>query len=415
MKSFKRTTIGCFVGIFAQAVITNLTAILFVPMMGLYGFDYRHLGILVAINFITQVTADISFSGVIDRVGYRKIVLPTCVCAAIGLFLFSLSPVIFPGERVFAGFCIATVLFAFSSGLLEIMLSPIVAAIPGNDKGPAMSLMHSFYAWGQAVTIIVTTLLIYIFGADKWQFIAVFWMVVPTAAFLIFLGAPMPDTVPEGQRQSMKELIFKPFYIVALLAIFTGAGAEVAMNQWASTFMEKGLELPKVTGDLIGMCGFAVMLGLGRTLYGIFGSKLNINNVTICGALLSVVCYIAVGLTTNIPLNIAACVMCGLGTSLLWPGTIVIASDRYPLAGAWLFAILAASGDIGAAIGPWLTGETVDGLMNSQFITSFAQWLGTSSEQAALRFGILIAAVFPLAAAGCHLVLKRMKGKTEYK
>jgi predicted dehydrogenase len=56
--------------------------------------------------------------------------------------------------------------------------------------------------------------------------------------------------------------------MVALAAIFFGASTEVVMNQWASTFTEKALSLPKVTGDLLGMCGFAVMLGLGRLIYG---------------------------------------------------------------------------------------------------------------------------------------------------
>lgn len=412
MSTYKRTTIGCFVGIFTQAIITNITAILFVPMMALYDLNYRHLGILVAVNFISQVTADISFSKVIDRVGYRKIALPTCLTAACGLVLFMLAPVIFNGN-VFLGILIATFIFAFSSGLLEILLSPIIAAIPGNDKGPAMSLMHSFYAWGQAATIIITTLFIFIFGGDKWQIIVLCWTLIPLTALAIFFSSPFPDIIPDEHRQSMSDLLFRPFYIFALLAIFFGAGAELVMNQWSSTFMEKGLNLSKIMGDTIGMCGFAVMLGLGRTLYGIFGSKINIHNVMIGGSVLAFICYCGVALSPSNAFSVAACIICGIAVSLLWPGTIVISSEKYPLAGAWMFAILAAFGDVGGAIAPWVTGEAVDGLLESNLISKFSSIINVSAEQASLRFGILIASLFPLGALICHIILKKLKERRE--
>ena len=414
MKStFKRTTIACFFGIFGQAIITNIAAILFVPMMTLYGFDYGQLGVIVAVNFISQVSADILFSGAIDKLGYRKIVLPSCIMAAAGLILFALSPYIFP-SNIYLGILISTIIFAFSSGLLEILLSPIVAAIPGNDKGPAMSLMHSFYAWGQAATIIITTIFIFLAGSDKWQIIVFAWAVIPLIAFYLFLFAPFPDAVPEEERQGFKKLIFHPFYIFALFAIFFGAGAEVVMNQWASTFMENGLHLPKLAGDLFGMCGFAVFLGIGRTLYGIFGSKINMSSVTIGGSLLAAVCYIGTALSPNIYMSVIFCVVCGIAVSLLWPGTIVLASDKFPTAGGWLFAILAAAGDIGASVFPWITGEVIDSSIESSFISGFADMLSISAEQASIRFGLLIAALFPIGALISHIILKQMaKSKKE--
>ena len=150
--SYRLTTLCCIVGTFVQAIIANLTAILFVPMMGLYGFNFIHLGILVGVNFGAQVTADILLSGTIDKKGFRFFVLPACLLAFFGLVFFAAAPLLFPGH-IFVGLLLATVVFAFSSGMLEVLLSPIIDAIPGGDKGPAMSLMHSFYAWGQVITI----------------------------------------------------------------------------------------------------------------------------------------------------------------------------------------------------------------------------------------------------------------------
>lgn len=405
---YRLTTICCFVGIFVQAIVSNLTAILFLPMMNLYGFTYIHLGILVGVNFATQVAADIVLSGAIDKRGFRFFVLPTCLLSFAGLLLFAATPLLFPGH-VFAGILAATVIFAFSSGMLEVILSPIIDAIPGDDKGPAMSLMHSFYAWGQAATIIVTTLFIFLFGGARWPIVVLLWAIVPLTAFFLFLRAPFPPNKPAEHRQGMRALLLRPFYLIALAAIFCGAAAEVVLNQWSSTYMEKGLGMPKVAGDLLGMCGYAVMLGLGRVIYGLRGSRLNMNRVLMGGSLLALVCYLIVSFSPFSALNIVACALCGFGTSLLWPGTLVLSSEHYPMAGAWLFAVLAAAGDIGAAFGSWLAGAVADGASGSPLSQSLASLLRIDGSQADLRIAILVCAVFPLLAFLCHLGLTKLR------
>lgn len=412
--NYKPTTIGCFVGVFTQAIITNVTPVLFVPMMSMYGFDYKHLGILVAVNFITQVAIDILFSGMIDKLGYKKICLPTCAISFFGLLVFSLSPTLFSGNE-FVGIMLATIIMAASGGLLEILLSPIIAAIPSDNKGAAMSLMHSFYAWGQVVTIIVTTLFVFIFGKENWTWLVLFWALVPLTNFFIFAFAPMPPTVPEEKRDGMRKLLFKPFYLMALVAIFAGAGTELVISQWASTFMEKGLELPKLAGDLLGMCGFAVMLGIGRTAYGVLGSRLDMSKSCIVCSAVGIACYIVTALSPIPAISVAACALCGIAASLLWPGTIVIATLEYPFAGAWMFAFLAAAGDIGGAFAPWVTGVVVDAGSGIGMVHSIASSLNISVEQASIRMGLLVAAIFPLVAFIAHIVIRRIHFRNKEK
>ncbi len=403
------TRLSCYVGIFVQAIVCNITAILFIPMMELYGFSYVQLGILVAVNFIAQVTVDIIFSGVIDKIGYRKIALPAIFCGFIGLVLFAASPLLF--DNVFLGIVISTIIFAASSGLLEIMVSPIANALPSENKGASMSLMHSFYAWGTVATIVITTLFIFLFGGKYWQVIVLFWSIVPLINFFMFANSPFPETIPEGTAHTVRKIFFEPFYIIALLAIFFGAGTELVMAQWSSSFMEKALNLPKLIGDMLGMCGFALMMAFGRTYYGIKGAQLNLSKVLILGSGLSIVCYVTVALSPVTWLNILACAVTGLAASLLWPGTLVISANHFPLAGAWMFAILAAAGDIGGAFAPWLTGMIVDYTRESPVTNALSNMLSVSGEQAGMRLGILVATLFPLLALIFHIILNRMRKK----
>ncbi len=406
--TYRLTTLSCFVGIFVQAIMVNLTAILFIPLMRIYSFSYIHLGILVAVNFGVQIGSDIIFSSLIDRIGFRRLVLPSCLLSFVGLCLFALAPYLFP-SRIFAGLVVATVIFSAACGLLEVLLSPIVNAIPNAHKGAAMSLLHSFYAWGQAATIIVTTLFLFILGEWNWQIIVLLWTIVPLVNFVMFLKAPFPPGIPHEHRLNMRDLIGHAFVLTAFAAIFFGTATEVVMNQWSSAFMEKALLFPKVKGDLLGMCGFAVMLGTGRALYGKFGARMNVNKALIATSAMAILCYLAVALSPWNAISLTACILSGFATSLLWPGTLITASERYPLSGAWLFALLAAAGDIGAAAGPWMTGWVIDNVINTPIANSLAGLLRISGEQAALRTGILAAVGFPVCALICHIALKRMQ------
>lgn len=404
---FRRAALSCFTGIFVQAIILNITPILFVPLMDLYGFTYTELGLLVGANFGTQVLSNIVSSRFVDRLGYRRLVIPATLLAFGGILLFAASPMLF-GHSPFLGMVLATVIFACAAGIYEVVLNPVINAIP-RKSGTAISLMHSFYAWGQVGIILLTTLLLYVAGHAYWQAILLMWAAVPLINFFMFFGAKFPALIPEEHRLTMRDIFFKPFYLFALLAMFFGCASEVVMNQWISAFMERGLMLPKLTGDILGMCGFVAMIGLGRMLNGLFGGRMRMHRLLIGGAAAAFACYLILGLANVAALSIAASMVCGFAVSLLWPGTLVISHEKFPMAGAWMFGILAAFGNTGGAVGPWITGFVMDNAAGQTFIQAFSTAWGITAEQGAMRFGIMTAAVFPAAAFVIHIILLKLK------
>lgn len=397
--SYKPTLYACYIGFVIQACVVNLTPILFIPLRELYGLTYEQLGFLILINFVTQVSCDIFFSTLVDKYGFRPFIVSAQVLTVIGFILFAAAPRL--AENPYPVFILATIVFAGAGGLLELLLSPIVNAIPGDEKAAAMSLLHSFYAWGQMGVIILTTLYIFVFGRQAWPGIVLLWTLPAVFNFFLFLRVPLAPPVPEEHRQGMRQLITRPFFLVAFGAILLGGAAENAISQWTSSFMEKGILLPKLVGDVAGMSMFALMLGVGRLLYGKYGQRVNVNRVMMAGALLSVACYLVVALSPYNLLSLAACALCGLGVSLLWPGTLVIAAEKYPLAGAWMFAILAAGGDIGASIGPWMMGMVTEHAPKLAPVAGLAASLGLSLEQIGLRAGMLAGTVLPVGAFLC--------------
>ncbi|MBQ9914665.1 MAG: MFS transporter, partial [Clostridia bacterium] len=186
---------------------------------------------------------------------------------------------------------------------------------------------------------------------------------------------------------------------------------ELIISQWASSFLEKGLGIHKTVGDIAGVCTFAAAMGIGRLIYGKCGEKINIKKMMTAGLFVLFCCYLLTALAPGSIVPLLAVFISGFGVSLIWPGTLSLAAETFPLAGSWIFALLAAGGDMGASFGPWLCGKLIDVSAKIPFIQNLAQTTNLSIEQTSLRIGMLSGAFFPLIGLFALLFLERRKTK----
>ena len=401
MRSFLRTKLACYVSYFTQGIVMNLTAVLFVPLQTLYGFTYTQLGTLVFINFVFQLLADVVFSKPLDRFGFKAFSRLAPLTCFLGLALFASVPS-WAGRFTFAGLCVATAIFSASLGIWEVILSPIINGLPGEHKESSMAILHSFLAWGMIAGIAGTTLLLKVFGARGWQLIVLIWSILPLINLIQFWGAPLPSTKPREQLMKTRSLLKNRVFILSFLAIFFGAAAEITLMQWISTFLERGAGMSKLAGDLLGLCGFALCFGLGRLVFSIFGKKWDTHKLMIYGSAAAAACYLVVALSPSTALTVFACWVAGAATCLLWPETLVVAASALPAAGAALFGLLAAAGDLGTAISSFLVGTAAD-LLAPLVPDSFS----ISAEQFGLRAAVLLGCVLPILSVVFQVLLKR--------
>ena len=177
------------------------------------------------------------------------------------------------------------------------------------------------------------------------------------------------------------------------------------MSQWSSLFAEKGLGVSKVVGDLLGPCLFAILMGIGRTIYGILGNKVQIERALLYSGLLCVICYLVTALAFNPFLSLLGCAVCGLSISLMWPGTFSMSAKYYQQGGVMMFVLLAIAGDVGASIGPWIAGIISDIVQTMNGIDQYM--ISLSAEQVGLKAGLLVAIIFPLLLCVGILLLKK--------
>ncbi|MDD2296371.1 MAG: MFS transporter [Sphaerochaetaceae bacterium] len=396
---YKPTIRACYVGNFVGALINNLPPLLFVILIHDFDLSFEQMGRLALINFSIQIMVVLGTSRLVDRYGVRPFITLGHLLAFLGLVFFAFAPRLFPGHP-YMGLMLATVVFSSGVGLLELLLSAIVQSVPSDAKAAAMSLLHSFYAWGLIAVVLGTSLMLAIFKSSNWPIIVLIWSIVPLWNFFNFMKVPLAPPIPDTHRTATKTLTTSPFFLLVVLGIALGGAAEIIMSQWTSAYAETTLGLSKSMGDLLGLCLFAALLGTGRMLYGKYGKKIDPWQVMFWGSLFATLCYLVAALAPNPIISLIACASCGLGVALLWPGSITSAANHFPLAGASMFAILAAGGTSGGAIGPWLIGLIADAVP-ANFILS------------PLRVGMLVGTLFPLAMVICLLALRALDKRNQ--
>ena len=409
MEQYSLTKKACYLTSMTMAVASNLSPLLFLTFREMYGLSFTLLGLLVVINFVTQLSVDLIFTFFTKYFNIHKTVRITPFVSFAGLVIYAVLPRFFP-DAAFLWIALGTVICSAGSGLAEVLMSPVIAAIPSDNPEREMSKLHSMYAWGVVGVVILSTLFLWVFGSTNWMYLALIWAIVPLLAFLAFSKSKLPEMKSFGEKQTKTKMFGKGIVLCAVCLFFGGA-AECTMGQWASGFIENAIGVPKVYGDIIGVAFLAALMGTGRTLYAKYGK--NIINVLLFGMLGACICYFAASLSQSPVAGITACALTGFFTSMLWPGTLIYMEEKFQNPGVAVYALLAAGGDMGAAVAPQLVGILSDKFSLTTLALRISQAFNISAEQVGMRAGLLAAGFFPVAGVVCILYMKRYFKKKE--
>jgi len=351
--TYKTTGICCYAGYITQAIVINFAPLLFVIFRNNFNISYALIGTLILINFLTQIVVDVLSVFLIDKIGYRVAAVSAHFLCAAGLWLLPILPKLF--ENAYAGICIATILYSIGGGLIEVVINPIVASIPNKSEG-SLVFTHSFYSWGQLLAVLLTTLFLKAFGEIAWTYVSYAWGIIPLVNGIIFIKTPISQPVMEKKHGNIETILKNRTFLCVLILMVAAGGSELAMSQWASTFAQNALGVDKMTGDIMGPCMFALFMGIGRTVHGIWGEKLNYNLHMYLNCILCVICYLVTVIAKNPYTALLGCAFCGYAVSIMWPGVIALVARKFPNTSGSLYGMIAIFGDVGCSLAPFITG-----------------------------------------------------------
>ncbi len=411
--NYKLTKYTCYYTYISMASIFGLPPLLFVTFKEMYGISYTLLGTLVLINFCTQLVIDLIFSFFTKYFNIHKTVKLMPLMTAIGMLVYAIIPMLYP-VHAYLGIVLGTVICSVAAGLCEVLLSPIIAALPSDTPERDMSNLHSLYAYGVVIVVLFSTAYFKIFGTHNWMWLVIVLAILPVISSILYCVSPMPQMNLTGDNPA-KSTSHKRNYglMLCVICIFLGSAAENAMTNWISGYMEKALHISKTIGDLLGLTLFAILLGLGRTLYGKYGkSIMPVLFISMAG---SAACYLTAGLC-NIPaIAVLACILNGLFAAMLWPGILILMEEKISSPGVAAYALMAAGGDFGGSVAPQLLGIVVDTVAASPTAEKLSAALNLSTEQIGMKAGMLTTAVFPVIGFILLVFMKKYFSKSNFR
>lgn len=395
--NYTHTLYASYIGYITQAIINIFPPLVFIMFQKDFNISLTQIGLLSSFNFGIQMLIDFLAIKFIDKIGYRIPIVSAHIFAALGLFLLGILPFYI---EPYLGILICFFINAISGGLIEVLVSPIVEALPDKQKTKAMNILHSFYCWGSMLVVIVSTLYFNIFGIENWKYMSMIWAIIPFCNIFLFANVPLnvlkthEDNMKSDNTVSIRKLLSVKIVLVFVILMICAGASEQSIAQWVSLFAEVGLNVNKTVGDIFGACMFAFCMGIVRLIYGMKSESINIEKALIISSLFCVFGYIVTVFSPYPFLSLIGCGISGLSVAIMWPSVFSLASKTYNKGGTAMFAMLALAGDIGCSIGPGIVGIVSN---NKNISDKFSAIIVNSdSIQIGLKIGILFAIIFPV-------------------
>ena len=344
----------CYGAMMSLAIGINLLPVFLTTLSATYGgaagLTQEQLGRLGAIIFCGLVTGILVTGPLADRWGAKPF-------AQLGNALILASLVAMGFAPGYASLGVAVFFMGLGAGVLDMVLSPIVSALNTKNRGVALNWLHSFYCVGAAVTVLAGTLAMW--AGFGWRGSCLLLLPLPAALLIAFAPLRFPALSTEGGRMPLRTLLKQRWFLLASFGLFLGGATEVGLAQWLPAYAETSLGFPTWVGGSA-LLLFSVAMALGRMVMGMACKRLNFFEIMAWGCGLTVVLFLLGAFLPLPPLALACCILAGFTGSCLWPTMLAVTADRYPEGGASMFGVLAAMGNAGGIVMPWLVGFVAD-------------------------------------------------------
>jgi fucose permease len=346
----------CYAAMVCLAIAVNLMPIflttLRVDLGGRAGLTGEQLGRISALTFAGLVGGILFTGPLADRWGCKLFTILGTLLIGVGLALLGIAP-------GYSMVLIAVFVMGLGAGILDMVLSPIVAALQPDSRATALNWLHSFYGIGTVVTVLVGTFAFRL--GIGWRTISLTLITVPLLVALGFMKVDLPPLISDkaGERTALRDLCRNSSFVAVNAAIFLGGALELGLAQWLPAYAEMSLGFSKWTGS-ISLLAFSAAMALGRIFAGLIGRRVDSIKLMLGCCWTSVMLFLLAASLPGRAVALASSVAVGLAGSCLWPTTLGVAADRFPQGGASLFGLLAACGNLGGILMPWLVGVTSD-------------------------------------------------------
>lgn len=327
-------------------MMTTLGAVL-PTVIEQFGIGKAAAGSLLLLNTFGIIVGSLVFGPVVDRWGYKEMLLIATAIVILGLEGIAFAPSM-------AVLRASVVLSGFGGGIINGGTNALVADISVDDRMAAVSRLQVYFGVGAVGLPLTLGALLGTFSHTA-ILAAVGAMVLIPFVVTAATPFPAPKQAQGISRSAVSRLLRDPVLLIFGAMVFLESGNEITVGGWTTTYVKEEL-LVSERNALLYLTLYWLGMTLGRAALSVLLRALNpIRLVAGCLtiALLGSLTLIA---THNATMAAIGVFFLGAGFSATFPVVLGLVSGRHAALSGTAIGVIMAMALVGGSIVPWLTG-----------------------------------------------------------
>jgi MFS family permease len=332
---------------FGYAVTSNCVLAMLPLVIREFGIDRVEAGALLTLLTFGVLLGSLLFGPVVDRYGYRGLLLLCAALALAGIEWLALAPSV-------AALQGAVVLVGFGGGAINGAASALVSDISPDGRGARLSMLGIFYGIGAMGAPLVIGVLLDRFGYAP----AVAGLGAVLVPFMLLTAAirfPMPKRSEGISVREALHLARQPTLLLLGLMLLIESGLETTMGGWTAPFYQEQYGIA-TNRALLFITLFWSGVMLGRLLHGTVLRRVPILLAIPGSLILAVVGGTIMTLAPHVVIAAVGTFAVGLGCGGVFPLVLALVGDHYAEASGTAFGVAFTMALLGGMLLPFLAG-----------------------------------------------------------
>jgi MFS transporter, FHS family, glucose/mannose:H+ symporter len=347
MSSRRALFVCACLGLLTFGIVLTVLGSVLPAVMPRYGIDKSQAGALFTLMTLGILIGSLLCGPVVDRYGYKGILLAATVLTIVGLQGIAFAPS--------TGWLrVAVIAIGFGGGIINGATNALVADISAESRGAGLSLLAVFFAVGaMGVPFVLGTL------PDRISYSSVIaWvgaLVLIPLLIIALTRFPEPKQAQGFPIADAGKVIRDPLFLLMGFMLFLESGMEITVGGWTSTFFNEELAVsPRMA--LISLSLYWMGMMLARLSMSVVLPRVQAVRV-LYACIVAGLVGAALLLTTRSP-GVAALgvFLLGVGFAAMFPVMLGFIGDRYAGLSGTAFGVAIAMALVGGMLFPYIAG-----------------------------------------------------------
>ena len=330
MSSRRAVFVSACLALLSFGIVIAMLGSVLPSLLPRFGIDKAAGGALFILMNIGIVAGSLVFGPVVDRRGYKALVITAAALLLIALEGIAFAPTL-------GWLRAAVVLMGFAGGILNGSANAVVADISEDQRGADLSLLAVFFGVGALSVPLVLGALPARFSPASLIAGVGASLLIPIALFAT-TRFPAPKQGEGFLLSAASRLLRDGTMLLIGVMLAIQSGMEAAVGGWTSTFLEEVLGVPERRAILF-LSLYWTGMTLSRLAMGLVLRRAAPRAV-LYGAIVVVIVTASIFATAqSVPIAVVAAFLVGAGFGPIFPLMLGFIGDRYPTLSGTAFSL----------------------------------------------------------------------------